>query len=85
MQLLAISSTNNVRNKITGAKGSADRILEDATRDAEALKNESLLEAKDENHRLRTETEREVRERRNELQKQENQIIAKRGEPRSKR
>jgi ribonuclease Y len=61
--------------KIAGAKNAAEQILEDAKRDADSLKKEALLEAKDEIHKLRTETEREVRERRNELQKQENRLL----------
>lgn len=63
--------------KITGAKGSAEQIVEDAKREAEALKKEALLEAKDENHKLRTETERDLRERRSELQKHENRLLQK--------
>ncbi len=63
--------------KITGAQGTAERIVADAKRDADALKKEALLEAKDENHKLRTETERELRERRNELQRQENRLLQK--------
>ncbi|MBS4207548.1 ribonuclease Y [Bacillus sp. FJAT-50079] len=63
--------------KITGAKMSAEQIIEDAVREADALKKEALLEAKDENHKLRIETERELRERRNELQKQENRLLQK--------
>lgn len=63
--------------KITGAQGSAEQILEDAKREAESLKKEALLEAKDENHKLRIETERELRERRAELQKQENRLLQK--------
>jgi ribonucrease Y len=63
--------------KITGAKNAAEQILEDARREADALKKEALLEAKDEIHKLRTEAEREVRERRNELQKQENRLLQK--------
>ncbi|MBM7586909.1 ribonuclease Y [Bacillus pakistanensis] len=63
--------------KIAGAKGSAEHILEDAKREAEALKKEKLLEAKDENHKLRTEMENDLRERRNELQKQENRLMQK--------
>ncbi|TCN25544.1 ribonuclease Y [Mesobacillus foraminis] len=63
--------------KIAGARNAAEQILEDAKRDAEALKKESLLEAKDDIHKLRTEAEREVRERRNELQKQENRLLQK--------
>ncbi|QED50079.1 ribonuclease Y [Cytobacillus dafuensis] len=63
--------------KIAGAKDSADQILEDANREAEALKKEALLEAKDEIHKLRSEAEREIRDRRNELQKQENRLLQK--------
>ena len=64
-------------NKIAGAKGSAGQILEDAKREAEALKKEALLEAKDEIHKIRNDSDREVRERRNELQKQENRLLQK--------
>ena len=64
-------------NKIAGAKGSAGQILEDAKREAEALKKEALLEAKDEIHKIRIDSDREVRERRNELQKQENRLLQK--------
>ncbi|MED1201999.1 ribonuclease Y [Heyndrickxia acidicola] len=63
--------------KIAGARNAAEQILEEAKREAEALKKEALLEAKDENHKLRTETEHELRERRNELQKQENRLLQK--------
>lgn len=63
--------------KIAGARGAAEQILEDAKRDAEALKKEALLEAKDEIHKLRIDAEQEVRERRNELQKQENRLLQK--------
>ena len=63
--------------KVAGAKGSAEQIVEDAKREAEALKKEALLEAKDENHKLRTEIEQELRERRSELQKQENRLLQK--------
>ncbi|MDQ0217000.1 ribonuclease Y [Peribacillus cavernae] len=65
------------QNKIAGAKNSAEHILEDARREAEAAKKEALLEAKDEIHKIRSEAEREVRERRNELQKQENRLLQK--------
>ncbi|KIL47789.1 ribonuclease Y [Jeotgalibacillus campisalis] len=61
--------------KIGGAKGSVEQIIENGKREAEALKKEALLEAKDENHKLRSEIEAELRERRNELQKQENRLM----------
>ncbi|QUW21908.1 ribonuclease Y [Sporosarcina sp. Marseille-Q4063] len=62
-------------SKVTGAKHSAETIVEEAKREAEALKREALLEAKDETHKLRIEAEAEIRERRSELQKQENRHL----------
>ena len=62
-------------SKVTGAKQSSELILEEAKREAEALKKEALLEAKDEVHTLRTEAEADIRERRSELQKQENRLL----------
>ncbi|ALS78312.1 MULTISPECIES: ribonuclease Y [Planococcus] len=62
-------------SKMAGARNSAEQIIEDAKREAEAQKKEALLEAKDENHKLRTETESDIRERRSELQKQENRLL----------
>ena len=63
--------------KINGAANEARRILDDASREAEALKKEALLEAKDEIHTLRTEAELDIRDRRSELQKQENRLMQK--------
>ncbi|MHA6258778.1 ribonuclease Y [Sporosarcina sp. CAU 1771] len=62
-------------SKVTGAKHSAETIVEEAKREAEAMKREALLEAKDETHTLRIEAESEIRERRAELQKQENRHL----------
>ena len=53
----------------------AEQIVEEAKREAEALKKEALLEAKDETHKLRIEAESEIRERRAELQKQESRLL----------
>ncbi|PSL42068.1 ribonuclease Y [Planomicrobium soli] len=69
----ALKKSND--SKVAGAKNSAEQIIEDAKREAEALKKEALLEAKDENHKLRTEQESEIRERRSELQRQENRLL----------
>jgi ribonucrease Y len=63
--------------KINGAENAAKQIIADAKRDGEALKKEALLEAKDEIHTLRTEAEVEIRDRRSELQKQENRLMQK--------
>ena len=62
-------------SKVTGAKQSAVLIVDEAKREAEALKKEALLEAKDDIHKLRSEAESDIRERRFELQKQENRYL----------
>ena len=62
-------------SKVTGAKHSAEIIVEEAKREAESMKREALLEAKDETHKLRIEAESEIRDRRAELQKQENRHL----------
>lgn len=62
-------------SKVIGAKNSAELIIEEGKREAEALKKEALLEAKDETHKLRTEAENDIRERRSELIKQENRLL----------
>ncbi len=78
MQLLAFFVRKSIAEaKINGAANEARRILDEANRDAEALKKEALLEAKDEIHTLRTEAELEIRDRRSELQKQEKSFNAK--------
>ncbi|MBD7907061.1 ribonuclease Y [Sporosarcina gallistercoris] len=73
--VMFVYNKNVNESKVTGAKHSAASIVEEAKREAEALKKEALLEAKDENHKLRVEAETEIRERRTELQKQENRLL----------
>jgi ribonuclease Y len=62
---------------VRGKRQEASRILEDAQKEIDALKKEALLEAKDEAHRLRTEIDRENRERRVELQRAERRMAQK--------
>ena len=62
---------------IGSAETQAKRILSDAMKNAETKKKESVLEAKEEIHRLRQETENDLRERRKEVQRQENRIQQK--------
>ena len=54
--------------KISSAEEEAARILEEAQKQAEAKKRESLVEAREE-YKMRAEFERELRERRVELQR----------------
>ena len=62
---------------IGSAEKEANKIVSDAIAAAEAKKKETILEAKDEIHKQRTETERELRERRNEVQRMERRINQK--------
>lgn len=62
---------------IGSAEDEARRILNDAMKNAESKKKEVLLEAKDEIHQLRQETEKDLRERRSEVQRQEHRIQQK--------
>nr|WP_100010895.1 ribonuclease Y [Lentibacillus sediminis] len=63
--------------KISSAETLAKQIVDEANRNADAAKKEALLEAKDEIHTLRRQTEDELRERRTETQKQENRLTQK--------
>src|SRR3989304_5875249 len=56
------------RSKLTGAEERAKRIVEEADRDAAALKREKLLEVKDEWYMKKKEFEKEAKTRRNKLQ-----------------
>ncbi|MDD6146029.1 MAG: ribonuclease Y, partial [Oscillospiraceae bacterium] len=62
---------------IGSANEEATRIVNQAVNEAETKKREAVLEAKDEIHRLRSETERDLRDRRNEVQRQEKRLIQK--------
>ncbi|MDL4838994.1 ribonuclease Y [Aquibacillus rhizosphaerae] len=63
--------------KISSAEELAKQIVEEGHRNAEVAKKEALLEAKDENHKLRQQAEQELRERRMEAQKQESRLMQK--------
>ncbi|HHW28094.1 MAG TPA: ribonuclease Y [Syntrophomonadaceae bacterium] len=63
--------------KITSAEEAAKRILEEAEKETEARKREAILEAKEQIHIMRTEADREIRERRNEIQRLERRYLQK--------
>ena len=63
--------------KVGDANDTAKKIIEEGEKQAEALKKEKLLEAKEENHKQRSEFEKEVRERRTELNKWEQRLQSK--------
>ena len=65
------------RFQLTAAENEAERIKQDAIKEAEAQKKEILVEAKDQLIRERNQQEREYRERRIELQKLERRLTQK--------
>ena len=60
--------------EIGSAEQEATRLINEAIRSGESRKKEMLMDAKDEIHRSRTEYEKEVKERRAELSKQERRL-----------
>ncbi len=68
----------NVAEKELGsAEDKAKNILSEAIKTAEAKKKEALIEAKDEIHKLRTGLDKETKERRAELQKNERRLLSR--------
>lgn len=63
--------------KLGSAEAEAQRLVTVAQQDAEAKKREVLLEAKEEVHKLRNDAERELRDRRNELNQLERRLMHK--------
>ncbi len=62
---------------IGSAQQEATRIVNEAVSKAESKKKEAILEAKDDIHRQRNELEKELRERRSEVQRQERRLNQK--------
>ncbi|MBE6817012.1 MAG: ribonuclease Y [Ruminococcaceae bacterium] len=61
-------------NDKESAQQQARKIINDALAEAESSKKAQLLEAKDEIHKLRSDADKEIRERRNEVQRQEKRL-----------
>lgn len=59
------------------AKKEAEKILADADKEAESKKKTALVEAKDEIHKLRSDAEKEIKDRRYEISRQERRIQQK--------
>ncbi len=65
---------NVAEAKVGRAEESVKKLVADAQRKAEAVKKETILEAKEEVHTLRTEFDRESKERRSEIQRIERRL-----------
>jgi len=68
---------NVAEKEIGSAEDEAKRIINDAIKAAESKKREAVVEAREEIYRIRTENERECKERRAEVQKQERRMQQK--------
>lgn len=64
-------------SKIGSAEERAREIIDEAVKTAETKKRESLLEIKEESIRTKNDLDKEIRERRNEIQRNERRIIQK--------
>ena len=68
-----------VINYIRGVKVSSkiDAMLEKAHKDADKIKRDSLLEAKEESHKLKIETDKVIKEKKAEIKEQEERLLAR--------
>ena len=71
------SRGKSVETSLSAARAQAEQIVEAAKREAERKIKESVLEAKEESHRIRNDAERELRERRLEVQRLERRLLQK--------
>jgi ribonuclease Y len=66
-------------SRVKNSEKEARMLLTDAERQASSIKKEALIEAKDEIYNMRQEAEKEIREKRSELQKMENRLLQREG------
>ncbi len=69
-----VANTRHAK-EIADAQNSAVGIINAANKEAETLKKEALLEAKEENQKYRSQIESEIKESRQELKSQENRLL----------
>ena len=75
---LAIAYRKNVAEaKLGKAEDKAREIIDEALKAAEAKKRETLLEAKEEAMKTKNEIDKEVKDRRNELQRMEKRVLSR--------
>ena len=68
---------SKLENQLGDIKARADKMIEDATVECKALKKEAILEAKEQELKLKNEFERESREKKAELNKLEQRLMQK--------
>ena len=68
---------NSAKSKIGNAEEKARGIIDDAVKTAEEKKRESMLEIKEESIKAKNDLDKEIKERRSEIQKNERRIVQK--------
>ena len=68
---------NSAKSKISNAEEKARGIIDDAVKAAEEKKRESMLEIKEESIKAKNDLDKEIKERRSEIQKNERRIVQK--------
>lgn len=63
--------------KVMAASKKVQKLLDDAKKEADKLKRDSILEAKEENHRLKVELEKETKEKKQEVKDSEERLLAR--------
>ena len=64
---------NYIKGNIAASK--AEKIVENAKKEAEKIKRDNILEAKEEIHKLKIDTEKELKEKKNEVKESEERLI----------
>ena len=83
--LLGISYRKKIAEaEIGSAEEQAKVLVNDAVKAAESKKREILLEAKEETHALKADLEKELKDRRNEMQRQERRVQQRSGKQRER-
>lgn len=63
--------------KVMATSKKVQKLLDDAKKEADKLKRDSILEAKEENHRLKVELEKETKEKKQEVKDSEERLLAR--------
>lgn len=64
---------NYIKGNLAASK--AEKIVENAKKEAEKIKRDNILEAKEEIHKLKVDTEKELKEKKNEVKESEERLI----------
>ena len=75
--VVSIIKQNADKKKINSAEQISRRIIDDANKDAESLKREAILTAKDEIYKLKQNIEQENKKRKSEIDKHEQRLVKK--------